>query len=103
MVVTSSSLDDLIRAEREAAAKRIAKLRRQAAREQARVDERLLVLLRELHPDLAKQLEADARAALDAERAQRSAKAKAALADRSSAPADEVPAAPQESQGGWTS
>lgn len=103
MVVTSSSLDDLIRAERETAAKRIAKLRRQAAREQARVDERLLVLLREGHPGLAKQLEADARAALDAERAKRSAKAKAAQAARSSEAGDEVPAAPQELQSGWAS
>ncbi|MBN6777560.1 hypothetical protein JRG19_03215 [Pseudoclavibacter alba] len=100
---TSTHIDDLIRVEREAAAKRIAKLRRQAAREQARVDERLLSLLREGHPDLAEHLEVEARAALDAERARRSAKAKAARAARSSESADEAPEAPLEPQGGWLS
>lgn len=75
--MTDSNLDKLIAAEREKANKRIAKLRKQAADVQRKLDNKVVVLLQEQKPDLYGRLADEARAALDAEKAERSRKAKA--------------------------
>lgn len=75
--MTNSNLDKLIAAEREKANKRIAKLRKQAVDEQKRVDGKVVELLQAQKPDLYAGLADEARTALDAEKAERSRKAKA--------------------------
>lgn len=73
-----TNLDDLIDAERKRASEKIAKLKRAAADEQRRVDERVVALLREDKPELYESLATRATDALAAEKAKRSRRAKAA-------------------------
>ncbi|MGO1539784.1 hypothetical protein [Mycetocola reblochoni] len=73
---TMSSLDELIEAERKRAAEKIAKLKRAAAAEQRRIEERVVALLREQNADLYKKLASRARGALADEKAKRSTRAK---------------------------
>lgn len=93
-----TNLDELIEAERKRAAERITKLRRAAAAEQRRIDERVVALLSEQKPDLYRRLEAEAANALAEEKAMRSSRAKkpasrtsssSPLLDRPVLPADE--------------
>lgn len=100
----STHLDELIAAERAKANARIAKLRKQAADEQRKVDERVAALLAEQKPDLYARLSDEARAALDAEKAERSRKSKATAATRSAEPAGEAAVAdehPEEVRHQW--
>lgn len=83
----TTNLDELIAAERAKANAKIAKLRAAAAAEQRKVDARVVVLLAEQKPDLYERLSGEARAALDAEKAERSRKAKASAAASSVEPA----------------
>lgn len=73
----TTHLDELIKAEREKANKRIAKLRSAAATQQRKLDGKVVELLQKQKPDLYGRLADEARAALDAEKAERSRKAKA--------------------------
>lgn len=75
---TTTHLDDLIAAERKKANAKIAKLRRAAAAEQRKVDEKVVELLRERQSDLYERLAAEARRALAAEKEARSERAKGA-------------------------
>lgn len=85
--MTDTNLDLLIAAEREKANKRIAKLRRAAAIEQRKLDDKVVELLKEQKPDLYERLADDARAALDAENARRSRKPKSSAGKGASEPA----------------
>lgn len=91
--MTNSSLDKLIAAEREKANKRIAKLRKQAVDEQKRVDGKVVELLQAQKPDLYAGLADEARTVLEAEKAERSRKAKAAAASGTGEPATGEPVA----------
>lgn len=92
-------LDELIAAERAKANARIAKLRRDAAAEQGKVDAKVVVLLAEQQPNLYARLSSEARAALDAEKAERSRKAKAKAAAPSAEPVGEAADAPEHGEG----
>ncbi|MGL4831655.1 MAG: hypothetical protein ACRCWS_03610 [Propionibacteriaceae bacterium] len=85
----TSNLDELIAAERAKANARIAKLRKQAAAEQRKVDAKVVELLKEHHRESYDKLVEQARAVLDAEKAERSRKAKASTAAISSEPVSE--------------
>ena len=86
----STHLDELIAAERAKANLRIAKLRKQAAEEQRKVDAKVVELLKELHRETYDEWAERARAALDAEKAERSRKAKASAAASSAEPVPEA-------------
>lgn len=86
----TTALEALIAAEREKANARIAKLRREAAAEQRRVDAKVVELLRAQKKDLYDRLSTEARAALDAEKAERSARAKGRTATENVDPAPEA-------------
>ena len=73
-----TNLNDLIDAERKRASEKIAKLKRAAADEQRRVDERVVALLREDKPELYESLATRATDALAAEKAKRSGRAQTA-------------------------
>ena len=90
-----TNLDDLIDAERKRAALKIAKLKRVAAEEQRRVDERVVPLLREDKPELYESLATRATDALAAEKAKRSLRAKTAA---SPVPTVLSPSVPQASE-----
>lgn len=94
----TTALEALIAAEREKANARIAKLRREAAVEQRKVDARVVELLKAQKPELYARLEGEARAALDAEKAARSRKAKRAVSptEPESAPEAATPDEPGE-------
>lgn len=91
--MTNSNLDELIKAEREKANKRIAKLRSAAATQQRKLDGKVVELLQEQKPDLYGRLADEARAALDAEKAERSRKAKASGVTGAEEPATGEPVA----------
>ena len=74
--MTSANVDELIAAERKRAAERIAKIRRAAAAEQRKVNDKVVDLLREEHSDLYEDLTARARNVLESDRAARSRRAK---------------------------
>lgn len=77
-MIDNTHLDELIAAERKKANAKIAKLRRAAAVEQRKVDEKVVELLRERQSDLYERLAADARRALAIEKDERSKRAKGA-------------------------
>lgn len=79
MTDTTTHLEELIAAERKKANDRITKLRKQAEAEQRKVDARVVELFKAQKPELHARLEGEARAALDAEKAERSRKAKRAV------------------------
>lgn len=83
----TTNLDQLIEAERKRAAEKIAKLKRAAAAEQRRVDEKVIDLLREQDADLYEQLAGEARGALEREKAKRSSRAKKQASSASAVPA----------------
>lgn len=87
-MTTTSHLQEAITEERERHRRRVEKLRRAAEAEQRRVDDRVLVLLREQHADLHEQLAAEAARALEAERDQRSRRARQAGQPSSAVPGD---------------
>ena len=87
-----TNLNDLIDAERKRASEKIAKLKRAAADEQRRVDERVVALLREDKLELYESLATRATDALAAEKAKRSRRAKSAA---SAVPAALGPSAPR--------
>lgn len=72
------SVEDEIAAAKAATAARLRRLHERARRELQAVDARVLVLLRERHPDAAAKLGAQAREQLAAETAARSTRAKEA-------------------------
>lgn len=72
----NTNLEELIAAERAKANARIVKLRAAAAAEQKRLDAKVVALLKEHNPEVYAQLSAQARAALNAEKTERSRKAK---------------------------
>lgn len=74
----SNHLDELIAAERAKANARIAKLKRDAAAEQRKVDAKVVELLQTQSAELYQRLAEEARSILAAEKAKRSAKAKRA-------------------------
>lgn len=74
----STHLDELIAAERAKANARIAKLKRDAAAEQRKVDAKVVELLQTQSAKLYQRLAEEARSILAAEKARRSAKAKRA-------------------------
>ncbi|PCC45839.1 hypothetical protein [Brevibacterium aurantiacum] len=76
----STNLDELIEQERRRAAERIAKLKRDAADEQRRIDARVIDLLREEHGDLYDDLAKRSAGLLAAERSKRAKRAKKAAA-----------------------
>lgn len=78
-MIDNTHLDELIAAERKKANAKIAKLRRAAAVEQRKVDEKVVELLRERQSDLYERLAADARRALATEKDERSKRAKEAV------------------------
>lgn len=82
------SIEDEIAAVKAAAEKKLRRLRERERKQQQAVDLRILALLRRQHADLADGLEGEARAQLDAETANRSAKAKASRWSQSSGPSD---------------
>lgn len=82
----STHLDELIAAERAKANARIAKLKRDAAAEQRRVDAKVVEVLKEHHADVYDNLAAQARELIAAEKAKRSAKAKRAVAESAADP-----------------
>ena len=86
----TTNLDELIAAERAKANAKIAKLRKQAADEQRKVDAKVVDLLKEHHRESYDKLAERARAALDAEKAERSRKAKASAAASSAEPVPEA-------------
>lgn len=75
---TTTNLDELIEQERRRASERITKLKRAAAAEQRRIDEKVIDLLRDQSPDLYDRLSEEAASALEAEKAKRSRRAKKA-------------------------
>ena len=90
MTDTTTHLEELIAAERKKAHDRITKLRRQADAERRKVDAKVIELLNEQKPELHQRLAAEARAAIEEERIERSRKAKKAA---SPAESDAVPVA----------
>ena len=74
----STHLDELIAAERAKANARIAKLKRDAAAEQRRVDAKVVEVLKEHHADVYDNLAAQARELIAAEKAKRAAEESAA-------------------------
>lgn len=86
----TTNLDELIAAERAKANARIAKLRKQAAEEQRKVDAKVVELLKEHNRESYDKLVERARAVLDAEKAERSRKAKASAAAFSAEPVPEA-------------
>lgn len=84
-MTTTTNLDELIAAERKKTSYRIAKLKREAAAEQRRVDTRVVKLLRVQQPDVYDRLVSEAHLALTQDRSERSRKARRAV---SSAPAE---------------
>lgn len=86
----TTNLNELIAAERAKSNARIAKLRKQAADEQRKVDAKVVELLKEQHRESYDKLVERACAALDAEKAERSRKAKASAAASSAEPAPEA-------------
>ncbi|RLP60529.1 hypothetical protein [Kocuria rhizophila] len=82
----STHLDELIAAERAKANARIAKLKRDAAAEQRRVDAKVVEVLKEHHADVYDNLAAQARELIAAEKAKRSAKAKRAAEEPAAEP-----------------
>jgi|JI10StandDraft_1071094.scaffolds.fasta_scaffold281436_3 hypothetical protein len=82
----STHLDELIAAERAKANARIAKLKRDAAAEQRRVDAKVVEVLKEHHADVYDNLAAQARELIAAEKAKRSAKAKRAAEESAAEP-----------------
>lgn len=86
MTDTTSNLDELIAAERAKANARIAKLKRDAAAEQRRVDAKVIEVLKEHHADVYDNLAAQARELIAAEKAKRSAKAKRAVEEPAAEP-----------------
>lgn len=87
---TMSTLDELIEAERKRAAERIVKLKRAAAAEQRRIDEKVVSLLREQNADLYEKLASKARGALADEKAMRSSRAKKSVTPASTVPDQHV-------------
>lgn len=81
---TTTHLDELIAEEKARAAAKIAKLKRAAEAEQKKVDAKIVALLRSDDPELYEHLAAQAREALDAERAKRSRRAKKSATSSSS-------------------
>lgn len=82
----STHLDELIAAERAKANARIAKLKRDAAAEQRRVDAKVVEVLKEHRADVYDNLAAQARELITAEKAKRSAKAKRAAEESAAEP-----------------
>lgn len=82
---TTTNLDELIDQERRRASERIAKLKRAAATEQRRIDEKVINLLRDQSPDLYDRLSEEAVDTLEAEKAKRSRRAKKAASSSGSA------------------
>lgn len=83
---TMSTLDELIETERKRAAERIAKLKRAAAAEQRRIDEKVVVILREQDADLYARLAGEASAGLADEKAKRSSRARKLVSLTSTVP-----------------
>ncbi|WP_313096459.1 hypothetical protein [Corynebacterium variabile] len=81
---TKTNLDELIDQERRRASERIAKLKRAAAAEQRRIDEKVIDLLRDQSPDLYDRLSEEAAGALEEEKAKRSRRAKKAASSSGS-------------------
>ena len=81
---TTTNLDELIEQERRRASERITKLKRAAAAEQRRIDEKVIDLLRDQSPDLYDRLSEEAAGALEAEKAKRSRRAKKAASSSGS-------------------
>lgn len=81
---TTSNLDELIEKERRRASERIAKLKRAAAAEQRRVDEKVVDLLREQNAEFYERLAREAKDALADEKAKRAERAKKAAVPTSS-------------------
>ncbi|MFA5606093.1 MAG: hypothetical protein WDA07_02710 [Leucobacter sp.] len=81
-----SRTDELIATERKRAAEKIAKIKRAATAEQRRIDERVVVLLREQNADLYEKLASKARGALADEKAKRSSRAKKSVTPASTVP-----------------
>lgn len=79
----TNNLDELIGQERRRAAERIAKLKRAAAVEQRRVDEKVVELLREQKHDLYERLAREAADSLFVAKAKRSRRAKTAASSSS--------------------
>lgn len=94
----STHLDELIAAERAKANARIAKLKRDAAAEQRRVDARVVEVLKEHHADVYDNLAAQARELIATERAKRSAKAKRAAEESAAEPVTPAADAPEHSE-----
>lgn len=91
MTDTTTHLDDLIAAERKRANARIARLRRAAAAEQRKVDEKVVALLRDRHSEHYERLATEARRALATEKDQRSKRAKEAAGSASLVPETSAP------------
>lgn len=85
-----TELEKLIEAERKKAAAKIAKLKRDAAAEQRKVDSKVVELLKEQKPELHARLEGEAKSVLVAEKAERSAKARRAAEAPAAEPATEA-------------
>lgn len=88
MTTITTNLDAEITKAKKQAAEKIAKLKRAAAAEQRRIDERVLDLLRTKKPEVYEQFVHDAKAVLDMEKAQRSTRAKKATPSSSNPPED---------------
>lgn len=86
----STHLDELIAAERAKANARISKLRKQAEAEQRKIDAKVVELLKEQHRESYEKLVERASAALVAEKAERSRKAKSAVLRPAAQPVSEV-------------
>ena len=65
----TNNLDELIEQERRRASERITKLKRAAAAEKRRIDEKVIDLLRDQSPDLYDRLSEEAADALEADKA----------------------------------
>ncbi|WP_182141966.1 hypothetical protein [Schaalia sp. JY-X169] len=94
----TTHLDELIAAERAKANARIAKLKRDAAAEQRRVDARVVEVLKEHHVDVYDNLAAQARGLIAAAKAKRSAKAKRAAEEPAARPVAPAADAPEHSE-----
>lgn len=82
---TKTNLDELIEQERRRASERIAKLKRAAAAEQRRIDEKVIDLLRDQNPDLYDRLSQEASECLVEEKTKRSRRAKKTASSSGSA------------------
>lgn len=87
---TKNHLDALVAAERAKSNARIAKLKRDAAAEQRKVDAKVVELLQTESAELYQRLAKEARSILAAEKAKRSAKAKRAAEAPAAEPATEA-------------